>query len=334
MLGSFKPFVLVAALALLCTRAAFAVDAIEQTAERGPVIAILRIEPAEPVIGDTVTLELEVRAEPDVELLMPEFGEALGRFEIVDFAPREEIDDDGGTIARQTYRLQPARSGRQTIPPLRVEFVDRREGHKPAPEGEDAYELLTERVVLEVGSVLPADAPLELRPPKGPLSPRRDALGPWWAWALGAAVLIAAASPLALRLYRNAQAQRRQASAYEIARRELDALLYSGRPGRDRKSMDRFYVTLSTIVRSYLENRFSLRSPELTTEEFLSEMGRSPDLARTHQQLLREFLQQADLVKFAARMPNDDDVGAQIQAAENFLDETRDQATAPEVARG
>jgi hypothetical protein len=324
----------VSALALLASSVALAEDAIERTAERGPVIAILRIEPAEPVIGDVVTLELEVRAEPDVELLMPEFGEALGRFEIVDFAPREQIDEAGATVARQRYRLQPARSGRQTIPPLRVEFVDRREGYKPAPDGEDAYELLTERVTLEVASVLPAEAPLELRAAHGPLAARRDAFGPWWAWLLGAAALLAAASPLLLRLYRESLAQRRQESAYEIARGELDALLYGGRPARDRASMDRFYVKLSTIVRSYLENRFALRSPELTTEEFLNVMGRSPDLARSHQQLLREFLQHADLVKFAAHLPSEGDVDAQIGAAENFLEETRDTARAPGAIRG
>lgn len=322
------------ALALVLPPTALAAESIEKTAERGPVIVILRIEPAEPIIGDVVTLELEVRAEPDVELLMPEFGEALGRFEIVDFAPREEIADTGATIAWQRYRLQPARSGRQTIPPLRIEFVDRREGHQLAPEGEDAYELLTDRVVLEVGSVLPAEARLELRAAHGPLGPRRDALGPWWAWAFGAAALLAAASPLLLRAVRSALAQRRQASAYEIARSELDALLYAGRPVRAQKSIDAFYVKLSTIVRTYLESRFELHSPEQTTEEFLNEMGRSPDLVRSHQQLLREFLQCADLVKFAAHLPSEDDVGAQIRAAENFLEETRDQSVAPGVAHG
>ena len=94
-------------------------DALEQTFERGPVQATIRLSPAAPVIGDVLTLDLEVVAEPAVELLMPEFGEALGRFEIVDFAPSERIDDEGRTIARQTYRLQPARSGPQSIPPLR-----------------------------------------------------------------------------------------------------------------------------------------------------------------------------------------------------------------------
>ena len=119
-----------------------------------------------------------------------------------------------------------------------------------------------------------------------------------------------------------------------VAAMLLDALLYAGRPGADRPSVDTFYVKLSTIVRSYLENRFALRSPELTTEEFLGEMGRSPDLARSHQRLLREFLQHADLVKFAAHLPSGDDIGAQIRAAENFLEETRNQAFTPEQVRG
>ena len=94
------------------------------------------------------------------------------------------------------------------------------------------------------------------------------------------------------------------------------------RPGAE--TMDAFYVQLSLIVRRYLENRFSLRSPELTTEEFLNEMGRSPDLARSHQQLLRDFLVQADLVKFAGHRPEAEVVAESIAAAERFLEDTRD----------
>jgi hypothetical protein len=88
--------------------------------------------------------------------------------------------------------------------------------------------------------------------------------------------------------------------------------------------MDGFYVKLSLIVRSYLEDRFALRSPELTTQEFLTEMGRSPDLARSHQKLLQKFLEQADLVKFAGHRPSADVVSESIAAAEQFLGETRD----------
>ena len=298
-------------------------EALEQAFERGPVRGTLSLSPVEPVIGDVLTLDLEVVAEPAVELLMPEFGEALGRFEILDFAPSEGIDDEGRTVARQTYRLQPARSGPQSIPPLRIEFVDRRPGRTPAPEGEDAYEVLTERLRVEVAPVLAADAPLELRPAHGDLGPRRGPLGPAWAWALAFLVAVGIAAPFAWRAFVAARARRRQRSAYEVARQALDGLLAGGRPDAD--GMDAFYVALSQIVRTYLEDRFGLRSPELTTQEFLTEMGRSPDLARSHQQLLRDFLTQADLVKFAGHRPDASAVDESTGAAERFLEETRDQ---------
>ncbi len=72
-------------------------ESIERHYELGPVKVELSVRPAKPVIGDIVELRLEARAEPGVELLMPEFGEALGRFEIVDFAPSESQTEDGGS---------------------------------------------------------------------------------------------------------------------------------------------------------------------------------------------------------------------------------------------
>ena len=291
--------------------------------ERGPVQVLQVLRPARPVIGDVIELELEVAAEPDIEVLMPEFGEALGRFEIIDFAPSDRLDDQGRTVSRQKYRLQPSKSGQQSIPPLRVEFVDRRPGQASAPEGEDAFEILTDRLSLVVAPLLADDAPLVLEPAHSDLAPRREGGPAWWVWALAIAGALAIASPVILRTYQSARARRRKQSAYEVARTEMDALLAAGRP--DAATMDAFYVRLYLIVRSYLEDRFGLRSPELTTQEFLSEMGRSPDLARTHQKMLRAFLEQADLVKFAGLRPEASAVAEAIGSAERFLEETRDQ---------
>ena len=297
-------------------------ESIERHYASGPVEVDLVVKPAKPVIGDVVELRLEARAEPGVELLMPEFGEALGRFEIVDFAPSEGQEEDGGSLAKQLYRLQPKQSGVQSIPSLRVEFVDRREGQSPAPEGEDAYEILTDRIALDIATILASDAPLELRPAHPDLGRRRLGGLPWWVWVGGVAALLALSAPALWRAWIAYQSQKRQRSAYEIARSELDVLLAQGRPRSE--TMDAFYVKLSLLVRRYLENRFSLRSPELTTEEFLNEMGRSPDLARSHQQRLRDFLVQADLVKFAGYRPEAEVVGQSIAVAERFLEDTRD----------
>lgn len=305
---------------------------LERRTETGPVAATVRVSPPEPVIGDAVTLELEVRAEPDVELLMPAFGEALGRFAIVDFAPSQRILPDGATVAIQRYTIQPSRSGPQSIPPLLVEFVDRRPGRPPAPEGEDAYELLTERVAFAVRSVLPDDAPLELRDARGELPPLATPGPPLWPIALAALAAAGAAAPFAWRAAAAWRARARRRSAYDVARGELDALLYGPRPA-DARSMDAFYVALSGIVRRYVEDRFALLAPELTTEEFLDALKDSPELLRSHQQLLRDFLRDADLVKFAHHLPGPEDVERSTETARRFLEETREGLDAAPPAR-
>ncbi|NOY24256.1 MAG: hypothetical protein GXP62_00120, partial [Oligoflexia bacterium] len=63
-----------------------------------------------------ITLVLTVDADQGVSLDMPPFGEALGRFSIVDFEPSEHPADDGGTHAEQRYTLQAPMSGRQRLP--------------------------------------------------------------------------------------------------------------------------------------------------------------------------------------------------------------------------
>jgi HAMP domain-containing protein len=252
---------------------------------------------------------------------MPEFGEALDRFAIVDFTRSEAADDEGGTISRQRYTLAPSRSGALVIPPLLVEFVDRRAGRTPAPEGEDAYELLTAALEFEVAAALPEGASLELRAPFGRLGARATPGRYRTLWLLAALVAVGAAAVFGVRAWVIWRSRSLRRSAYDVAKADLDALLMAPRPGE--RDMDAFFVQLSGIVRRYLENRFGLRSPELTTEEFVEELANSPDLVRSHQRLLREFLNRADLVKFAHLVPGPADVELSLESARSFLEATR-----------
>ena len=297
------------------------VKPLEAMSEAGPVQATVRLAPPEPAIGDPLGLELEVRAEPDVELLMPEFGDALDRFTIVDFTRSETVDDEGRTISRQRYTLAPSRSGAQMIPQLLVEFVDRRAGRNPAPEGEDAYELLTPALEFEVAAALPEGASLELREPLGALGAREMPGRYRTLWLIAALIALAACAYFGIRLLAVWRTRARRRSAYDVAKADLDALLMAPRPGA--REMDAFFVQLSGIVRRYLEDRFGLRSPELTTEEFVEELAHSPDLVRSHQRLLREFLSRADLVKFAHVVPDPVDVELSLESARSFLEATR-----------
>src|SRR5262249_34141795 len=91
-----------------------------------------------------------------------------------------------------------------------------------------------------------------------------------------------------------------------------------------------YYSTLSDIVRAYLEQRFRLRAPEMTTEEFLLTTAREGRLEPVHRRLLGEFLSESDLVKFARHLPTIADSERAWTAARRFVDET---APSPIIAR-
>jgi len=297
-------------------------DAIEQETQLGPVTVVVRLEPEAPVIGDAMTLSIEVLAEEGIEVLMPEFGEALERFSIIDFVPREQLDPDGRTHFSQRYTLQSPRSGEHALPAILIEFVDRRPGHDPAPEDLDAYELLTDPLRFDVASVVQGADDLELSPPMGAL-PARGGVGanPWY-WVAGLLLALLAITPFAYRAWARLRSRAAVRSAYELARSELDALLAGPRPSGDR--IGDFFVELSGIMRRYLERRFQLRSPELTTERFLEVVSDSPDLSDAHRLLLRDFLSQSDLVKFAHVIPDAKAIKDAVDAVSSFVEETRD----------
>jgi hypothetical protein len=116
---------------------------------------------------------------------------------------------------------------------------------------------------------------------------------------------------------------------HEVALRALQELISKG--WIEAENVEPFYVGLSQIVRSYIEDRFGLRAPERTTEEFIREASTSRSLPPAHQTLTRDFLEQSDLVKFARHRPAQADMRAAHGAAERLVKETRP-VPPPEVA--
>ena len=97
----------------------------------------------------------------------------------------------------------------------------------------------------------------------------------------------------------------------------------------DGDAVDAWYVELSDIVRRYLEDRFAVRAPELTTEEFLQEAQRSAELSTSHRRLLTDFLERCDRVKFAAYSPGQDESSEALAVARRFLGETHEGTDQP-----
>ncbi len=307
----------------LCAFGPQAAQSLETTSRSGPVELRVQLEPDAPTIGDPMKLVVEAVAEPGVELLMPDFGDALDRFSIIDFVPRESIDPSGETRASQLYTLRAPASGPHRVPAILVEFVDRRPGHEPAPEGEDAYEILSEPIRFEVASLVQGADTAPLSPLLGRLEPLGSDSRKLLLWLLAiSAAVCAGIGPFAWRAWQRMRARAAVRSAYQIARAALDALLAAPQPPPDR--IDAYFVDLSGIVRRYLEGRFALRSPELTTERFLDLVSASPDLGDDHRALLRDFLRECDLVKFAHVIPSQETIGQALSAAVRFVEETRE----------
>jgi len=140
----------------------------------------------------------------------------------------------------------------------------------------------------------------------------------WLWWTLGTIALVVVVILLAKWL------QRRRAAlavipaipAHERARRKLEAAL-------DLYDQPKpFCIVVSDAVRLYLEERFGLRAPERTTEEFLGDLSRSAALTESQKGSLEEFLSACDMVKFAKYEPQRPELEALYNSALRLIEET------------
>jgi len=90
---------------------------------------------------------------------------------------------------------------------------------------------------------------------------------------------------------------------------------------------ERFCTEVSLVVRVYLEGRFSLQAPDRTTEEFLFELQSSNRLVDDHKELLREFLGECDMVKFARAEPPETELRRLHESASRLVGETQPRLT-------
>ena len=288
---------------------------IDRDFTRGPVVLHVAVSRKELTIADRVDLLVETRARDGYVTELPRFGDKLHEFGIVDYkSDPPRLEDDGTVVTSRTYELEPFLSGEYVIPPMTVVFHE---------EGDTTLHYLeSDTIRVMVTSILPEDQKeLEIREITGPAdlpSDYRKAL------LIGAAIVLAAAAIVFLlwrRSRRLKEITARAIPAHERAFALLEKLLAEGLVEEERYA--EFTARVSDILRSYIEDRFGLKAPERTTEEFLAEAGDGLDVEIEKKSILAQFLVHCDLVKFAALEPTADDVKQTFETCRDFIDATK-----------
>ncbi len=179
-------------------------------------------------------------------------------------------------------------------------------------------------LVLSLGRTTVAAAQ-QLRDVKPPLEMPFG--GKWMLWALPVLALIAIS--WLIRRWRKGRLQKPQRPPdppWTIARRELEQLQKDDLPSQGRAK--EYYVRLSDIVRHYLEGRFGIQAPEMTTEEFLEHLKHTAILNELQKTFLQDFLTQSDMVKFAKRAATAAEMQQSFELAGQLIDETKPSAPA------
>ena len=284
--------------------------------ESGPVKLYLKIDKKKISIAESINLELEAIAEKEYEVKLPDFGDNLDQFKIKDFFnPGAKLIDDKHMKILFTYELEPYLSGEYKIPPMKIKFWETEKGNQ------SAYELETEEINITVTSILPENyEKLELKDISGPvLPPPPNILLP----LLITACVLLVGGGIGFYFfwrYRNRIKQETviKIPAHEIAFQELEKLIADNLI--DSGKLKLFYFRINIILRHYIEDRFSLNAPEQTTEEFLEELKIRKDVFTTGQKdLLKDFLNHSDLVKFADLNPTSDDIQKTFDKCKEFI---------------
>lgn len=292
---------------------------VSDSTERGPIKFAAQVSPKVAWIGDPITISLSAATPEDLVVQFPT-KEELGEVNVRSVGEPEARPAQTGTTWARTYVIDTLTAGTLEIPPLVMKY-----GKKPPDGGEPTLdnELALGTMKVEIRSALTSQdsmvAPRDITGARGPT----PAPWKWWQIALLAAWAVVTTVTV-FALYdawrRRGGRRARIAKPEEWALAALDDLAkfdwIAAGAARD------LYYRLTEIVRGYIESKFGLRAPEMTTTEFLNALARNSAALPYDNEKLGRFLEACDLVKYAAMTPRREDAGEALATAGAFVHST------------
>lgn len=209
--------------------------------------------------------------------------------------------------------LAPFEEGEYRLPPIPVVRVI----------GDNADTLLFDPMSMEVKTMPVDTSTFQIHDLKGQVRYPVTAAEviPWVAaaWLL-AALGIMAGCLLVMRRKRADGADVHRDPAYIVALRQLDK--YRGDRFWAPERQKQFYSGITDTLKTYIDERFGIDAPEMTTAELFdalkSDAGLTPDLYME----LKDLFERADFVKFAKHTASDEENAQALPVAVRFVTST------------
>lgn len=248
-----------------------------------------------------------------------------GKIVILRRDPRDTaISSDGSMKITDRYLITSFDSGSYAIPPFYAEVAS----------GDSLLRYFSDYSFLDVvrPDIAPQDTTdviFDIIPPRGAPVTFREVL-PWIVIALIAAVIVWLLARFLPRnpLRRFVRPPAPPEPAHIVALRDLQALREAEL--WQKGEIKEYYSRLSDILRRYLDGRYGISSPELTTDETVRMLQKAAVTTPGQMAMVKELLSVSDMVKFAKYLPDSAVHVAFMENAVRFVEETRlpDAATA------
>jgi hypothetical protein len=291
----------------------------------GQVEIQVRAEPAEVQLERDLTVVVTVTAPASQMVEIPDLRDRFQGFTVAEGFSRDPVTLPDGRRSRETrWRLVPDLAREYRLAPFAVTVRD------TTVVPPDTRSFPTRAVVFPAAPRDPAVAgEIEFDPKPYWIAPtRREMFKGGVLLGLGVVLVV-----FCLRLFRylHRQARLRRLSPRERALVELDRLLRLRL--LDQGLVKDFYIELTQVVRRYIERAHGIRAPEQTTEEFLASAREHPRFPPAVLGSLRDFLESADLIKFAGRAASRPAADQAVATARTYIErDAAAQASAPPTA--
>jgi len=272
-------------------------------------------------IGDVVTVKLSVKHPETLKIAFQQVGASLGEWTVRSSKhPSSSKLPDGNVEDSLELQLAAYKTGDLEVPALNVEAA-KASGEKEV--------LASEPVKVAVQSVLTGkqDTLKDLKPQAELEADYKPFL--FLLAALASTVYLVYRLVRFLKNRKKAPVLKpeRIRSAEEVAREAIERLL--ARKLVEQGQFKQFYLELSEIIKRFLGSKLGVHSLERTTEEFTRDL-RAVSVPSAQYRMIREFLEDCDLVKFAKYRPGTEEVEQIIARSRSMIDDMARESLKPQ----